>query len=217
MVCRLIAVAIDCHVELVSAFWACALGQDFGHRWQDVHGAVYVELDGGPPAFGRPVLLFQQVTEARSTKNRVHIDVVVPAGDAAAQEVARLVELGAGVLDDDDDLPWTVLADPEGNEFCVRSGPRHEPLPPGRPDRPVTARERRPAPPLSTSGSSRRLRVDPAQPVPASTVPPAPRRSTSRAGDEVLTRPIVPASTSATSDPDHVDGAEDHQGARSKG
>ena len=43
------------------------------------------------------------------------------------------------------------------------------------------------------------------------------RRSPSRAGDEVLTRLIVPAGTSATSDPDHVDGAEDHKDARSIG
>jgi predicted enzyme related to lactoylglutathione lyase len=121
----MIAIAVDCHdVDLVSAFWARALGQDVGARWEDPHGAVYVELDERPPAFGRPVLLFQQVFEARRVKNRVHIDVVLSAGDTVEREVQRLVGLGATVTADEDDLPWAVLADPEGNEFCVLSGPR---------------------------------------------------------------------------------------------
>jgi catechol 2,3-dioxygenase-like lactoylglutathione lyase family enzyme len=146
MVCRLIAVAVDClDPERVSAFWARVLGQDVGQRWQDPHGVVYVELDCKPLGFGRPVLMFQQVQEPRSAKNRVHLDVVVaPGGDAAAQEVARLVELGATVIADEDGLPWAVLADPEGNEFCLRSGPRRT-LPPEQAD-PVTAAEQRSSP-----------------------------------------------------------------------
>jgi predicted enzyme related to lactoylglutathione lyase len=62
----------------------------------------------------------QQVPEPRLGKNRVHLDLRGDAGRAA--EVARLVDLGARVIDEEHAVPglaWTVLADPEGNEFCV--------------------------------------------------------------------------------------------------
>ncbi|MBB5786927.1 VOC family protein [Jiangella mangrovi] len=65
---------------------------------------------GGPG----PTLFFQQVPEPKSVKNRVHLDVEAP--DRAA-EVDRLVALGASVHSVHD--RWTVLLDPEGNEFCV--------------------------------------------------------------------------------------------------
>lgn len=67
-------------------------------------------------------LLFQRVPEAKTAKNRLHIDVHAgPARDRAA-EVARLESLGASVLRDVDEPGgrWTVMADPEGNEFCVQ-------------------------------------------------------------------------------------------------
>jgi hypothetical protein len=83
---------------------------------------VHIEICGAIPTFARPVLVFQPQARAKAGKNRVHVDVVVPAGDSAATEVRRLVELGARVLAEDKDLPWVVLADPEGNEFSVRVG-----------------------------------------------------------------------------------------------
>jgi predicted enzyme related to lactoylglutathione lyase len=51
-------------------------------------------------------------------KNRVHVDLAAPDREA---EIARLVDLGAERLDDKDEygLRWTILADPEGNEFCL--------------------------------------------------------------------------------------------------
>jgi hypothetical protein len=55
------------------------------------------------------------VPEAKIAKNRVHFDLRAPG--PVADEVARLAALGATVLDDGPDL--TVMADPEGNEFCV--------------------------------------------------------------------------------------------------
>jgi hypothetical protein len=55
------------------------------------------------------------VPEAKIAKNRVHFDLRAPG--PVAGEVARLTALGATVLDDGPDL--TVMADPEGNEFCV--------------------------------------------------------------------------------------------------
>ncbi|MET7673534.1 VOC family protein [Streptomyces seoulensis] len=69
---------------------------------------------------GRRVL-FQRVPEAKSGKNRLHLDL--HAGpERRAEEVARLIALGATVLREVSGPAgaWTVLADPEGNEFCVQ-------------------------------------------------------------------------------------------------
>ncbi|HYO36029.1 MAG TPA: VOC family protein [Geodermatophilus sp.] len=72
------------------------------------------------PDPGRPRVLFQRVPEARTGKNRVHLDVHVGAERREA-EVARLVGLGATELwrEAQGPLEWVTLADPEGNEFCV--------------------------------------------------------------------------------------------------
>jgi len=64
-------------------------------------------------------LVFVQVPEGKSAKNRIHLDVS-PVGCDRDDEVARLVTLGARPVDvGQADAPWVVLADPEGNEFCV--------------------------------------------------------------------------------------------------
>jgi hypothetical protein len=65
-------------------------------------------------------LLFMKVPEAKTVKNRVHLDLKVGAGLREA-EVKRLQSLGARVLYEHDDPEgrWTTMADPEGNEFCV--------------------------------------------------------------------------------------------------
>jgi hypothetical protein len=67
-------------------------------------------------------LLFQRVPEAKTAKNRLHIDVHAGPDRDRAEEVARLRSLGASVLRDVDEPGgrWTVMADPEGNEFCVQ-------------------------------------------------------------------------------------------------
>ncbi|BEL06848.1 VOC family protein [Actinoplanes sichuanensis] len=93
-------------------FWSAALGYtvDFGddgdaHLW--------------PPAGGLSVWL-QPTTAPKSGKNRNHPDLVVADGDVDA-EVARLLALGATPVDvgQTGDEGFTVLADPEGNEFCL--------------------------------------------------------------------------------------------------
>lgn len=66
-------------------------------------------------------VLFIEVPDARTVKNRLHLDLE-PDDRPRDEEVARLVALGAVVLDDrrrPDGTGWVVLADPEGNEFCV--------------------------------------------------------------------------------------------------
>jgi hypothetical protein len=72
------------------------------------------------PDPGRPRVLFQSVPEAKTVKNRLHLDVRVGA-DGREAEVQRLVRLGATELWRGSQGPfeWVTLADPEGNEFCV--------------------------------------------------------------------------------------------------
>ncbi len=72
------------------------------------------------PDPGRPRMLFQAVPEAKTVKNRLHLDVHVGPEQREA-EVARLVDLGATELWRESQGPysWVTLADPEGNEFCV--------------------------------------------------------------------------------------------------
>jgi hypothetical protein len=70
---------------------------------------------------GQPNLLFIRVPEGKASKNRLHLDLM-PAPQTRDQEVARLLELGATMVADHrrpDGTGWVVLADPEGNEFCV--------------------------------------------------------------------------------------------------
>ncbi len=119
MVSRVIAVAVDCrNAEVLATFWCAALGAEVDRRWRDAHGVEYVQIGTGEG----PLLLFQPVAEGKSGKNRLHLDIA-PATGTQEAEVERLVDLGAARLPDDPKVPWVVLADPEGNEFCV--------LPPG--------------------------------------------------------------------------------------
>jgi hypothetical protein len=93
--------------------------------WRNALGWVAVE--GGPPgdyeirpALDRlPGLLFGAVPEVKTVKNRLHLDLRPDDRDA---EVERLLALGATRADvGQRDETWVVLADPEGNEFCVLS------------------------------------------------------------------------------------------------
>jgi hypothetical protein len=112
----LVAVVIDCRdAWSLAGFWGVALGGRTQRRWTDARGTTYVHLDAGVG----PALLFQPVDEPKHGKNRLHLDVAPAEGRSQDDEVARLVALGATVLSDEPDLPWVVLADPEGNEFCV--------------------------------------------------------------------------------------------------
>jgi len=112
-------VVIDCaDHDIVVRFWAAALGWDR----RDVN-EQYVALVPPPAerelAGPRPLpLLFQKVPEPKAVKNRVHIDF---GSEDRAAEVARLIGLGAREIATRSlgTFTWTVLADPEDNEFCV--------------------------------------------------------------------------------------------------
>jgi hypothetical protein len=68
---------------------------------------------------GVPTLVFVAVPEAKTVKNRLHLDLR-PVGGSHQGEVERLIGLGARPADiGQGEVPWVVLADPEGNEFCV--------------------------------------------------------------------------------------------------
>src|SRR4051794_12431805 len=105
------SLTFDCVDALRAAtFWAAALGSDVDEG--STSAKAFVE----PAGWGGPVLWFQQVPERKTAKNRVHLDLRAPDGDVPA-EVARLEALGATVLARHGDL--VVMADPDGNEFCV--------------------------------------------------------------------------------------------------
>ncbi|HEX7134483.1 MAG TPA: VOC family protein [Iamia sp.] len=93
-----------------------------GTWWRDALGWVVVddrkgEFEIRPAPDQLPGLLFGEVDEPKQIKNRLHLDF---RPDDQAAEVARLEALGATRVDiGQGDEPWVVLADPEGNEFCV--------------------------------------------------------------------------------------------------
>ncbi len=75
------------------------------------------EFEVRPDADSAPGLLFVRVPEAKSQKNRLHIDLRPTDQEA---EVTRLLGLGATQTSvGEGEVSWTVMADPEGNEFCV--------------------------------------------------------------------------------------------------
>lgn len=109
---RLREVGVDCvDHRAVSTWWHGVWGGRHGvDHEQDFS---WVEGVPGVPFAG---FAFQSVPEPKAVKNRVHWDVVLEPDVA----VADLVAVGASVLrEPDDDISWTVMADPEGNEFCV--------------------------------------------------------------------------------------------------
>jgi predicted enzyme related to lactoylglutathione lyase len=99
----------------VATFWASALGFELVDP--DPEGAFVLD-----PSKRTKGLFFQPVPEPKTVKNRVHLDLRPP--ETMALEVARLTALGARELRfvQQNDF-WTVMADPEGNEFCVQMGP----------------------------------------------------------------------------------------------
>jgi Glyoxalase-like domain len=125
---RWYSVVVDCKdVSAQSRWWAQVL--DWRISYESAREVVLV-----PPHADRPRavpvgeqgpgLIFVPVPEGKSTKNRLHIDLAPPADQNQEAEVRRLEALGARRVDigqHRDNVSWVVMADPEGNEFCVLS------------------------------------------------------------------------------------------------
>ncbi len=108
---------IDCHdPKLVADFWCAALGYRLDEL--DEVDAVVKPVEGSGWT-----ILFQTVPEAKGVKNRLHLDL--RASGSMVAEVARLESIGAVSIRrvDEGGSFWTVMGDPEGNEFCVLRGP----------------------------------------------------------------------------------------------
>ncbi len=100
----------------IADFWEAVLGW---RRTHDDPDEVVLEPPTGTPEDGVvPDILFARVPEGKTDKNRLHLDL---RPDDQAAEVQRLEKLGARRVSvgQGDDVSWVVLADPDGNEFCV--------------------------------------------------------------------------------------------------
>ncbi|MEU6814314.1 VOC family protein [Streptomyces sp. NPDC046860] len=119
MTTRLVQISMKARDKsALGRFWAEALG------WQ-VTGDTPDETDVEPgdvtyPSPEAVCIDVLNVPDPKTVKNRVHLDLATTSAAHQAELVARLRELGAAPVDiGQGDVPWTVLADPEGNEFCV--------------------------------------------------------------------------------------------------
>ena len=112
MATSLLAISVDgSDITRLAEFWADVLGRPVSPGAT----ASFAAIDTGSGLR----LTFHRVPEGKTVKNRMHFDVAVRDCEPA-EEVERLEGLGATRIDiGQGDVPWTVMADPEGNEFCV--------------------------------------------------------------------------------------------------
>jgi predicted enzyme related to lactoylglutathione lyase len=115
-------VTFDCaDPHRVAEFWAASLGWELDTGDDDDDASIH------PPGTNDDTpwqgLYFQKVPEGKVAKNRVHLDLRPT--DSMAAEVERSVALGATIQGrvDVEGSSWTVMLDPEGNEFCILRGP----------------------------------------------------------------------------------------------
>lgn len=116
MTARVGNIAFDCEDVLkVAAFWSAVLGRPVDKG----ASKAFASIGGADPQRREPAWYFNKVPEPKRAKNRVHLDLVDPDPSAVAELVAR----GATVVSEHKlrggGHGWTVLQDPEGNEFCI--------------------------------------------------------------------------------------------------
>jgi predicted enzyme related to lactoylglutathione lyase len=119
MASRWWSVVIDCRdFKAQARFWSDALGYSIVFESAD-------EIAIAKDEHSWPGLVFGNVPEAKTVKNRLHIDLNP---DDQEAEVRRLESLGARRIDiGQGDVRWVVMADPEGNEFCVLTAREQQP------------------------------------------------------------------------------------------
>ena len=116
MTSRIAAIVIDAHrPDVVAQFWCDVLG------WRILDAEPDI-VSIAPSDASWPTIDVVAVPEQKSGKNRLHLDLRAD-GTTTAHELARLLRLGARRADvgQGPDVSWVVLADPEGNEFCLLS------------------------------------------------------------------------------------------------
>jgi hypothetical protein len=118
MACRISELVLDCHdPEALARFWCGVL--DFVVLDRAADGDIEI---GSRDGFGgpQPTIIFSRSDEPKRGKSRLHIDVNATDRDQDA-ELQRLLQLGARPADigQTGEESWHVLADPEGNEFCL--------------------------------------------------------------------------------------------------
>jgi predicted enzyme related to lactoylglutathione lyase len=116
MTARIGNVTFDCHDVLkVAAFWSAVLGRPLDKGSNE----MFASIAGADAQRQEPAWYFNKVPEPKQAKNRVHLDLVNP--DPAAVE--DLMAHGATVVGQHQlrggSHRWTVMQDPEGNEFCI--------------------------------------------------------------------------------------------------
>ncbi|MEA2615693.1 MAG: hypothetical protein QOE72_1476 [Chloroflexota bacterium] len=113
-----LALSFDCaDPGLLARFWADVLGRQVNAGAKADFAAIGVD----DAATSGPLLMFHQVPEGKTVKNRVHLDLVTSEMDV---ETGRLLGLGARRIRDVEkgSSRWTTFADPEGNEFDLVAG-----------------------------------------------------------------------------------------------
>ncbi|MFC4564299.1 VOC family protein [Nocardiopsis mangrovi] len=110
-------VTIDCaEPYALASFWSEVIGAPMHPDNAPDEAEAYIDTPEGQPG-----LLFLRVPEGKTVKNRVHLDLG-PTSGSRDGEVERVLAIGATFLSDfrtDDGKGFVVLADPEGNEFCI--------------------------------------------------------------------------------------------------
>ncbi len=130
MALRWYTVVVDCHdIAAQARWWAQTL--DFRIIYEDERGVAVIAKHAETEVIDDPRvwmhqpqgLVFVPVPEGKQVKNRLHIDLAPHTSQDRDAEIAALLERGASraQVGQSVDLPWTVLLDPEGNEFCVLS------------------------------------------------------------------------------------------------
>lgn len=125
---RLTELVIDAgEPEKLACWWGAALGWEVAEQGPDEWGLTHPDAPARPEI---PTILFVPVPEPKQVKGRLHLDLGSSSLDDQQAVVARLLAAGASHADvgqavsGPHAVPWVVLADPEGNEFCVLE-PRH--------------------------------------------------------------------------------------------
>src|SRR3954449_10299783 len=125
MACRITELIVDCRdPDLLATFWSGVLG--YVESWREGDA---IEIAPPAPGTGAPTMVFSRSDDPRRGKLPMHLDVNATDRDQD-EELDRLLSLGArpAHIGQTGAEPWHVLADPEGNEFCLLRS-RVDPLP----------------------------------------------------------------------------------------